>query len=99
MLVTKTQNGWLRWSGEILGDIRYPSNVELLWSDKDLAAIGLVRVVDGPIPDGKLAAGWTLTDAAGVPTNVPTLADAPTPQQKLDAFILDNPDCAPLVSR
>ena len=39
------------WSGEIINEVRYPRNIEQLWTAEELAAIGLrVRAIPEPEP-------------------------------------------------
>lgn len=42
-----------RWRLEPLNGISHPRNIETLWSDAELAAIGLYRVVPFVLPEGK----------------------------------------------
>ena len=39
----------------------------------------LVRVVETPVPEGKVSLGWSVEDVEGVPTQVHQLEDAPPP--------------------
>lgn len=34
-----------------INGVRYPLNIETLWSDDDLASIGLARFVPPPLPE------------------------------------------------
>lgn len=45
------------WRGERLAGTNYPENIEALWSDADLAAIGLARAVPFEAPEGRIAVG------------------------------------------
>lgn len=52
------------------------------------------------MPDGKIVVGQAVTRVNGVVTYIYQLEDLPpppTPQEKLDAFLADNPDVVPLV--
>lgn len=49
------------------------------WSVEALAAIGVLQVVEGAVPDGKVAISWTLTDDGTTITRTPTLVDVPPP--------------------
>lgn len=40
------------WAGEPINTIQYPANIEALWSDQDLAVLGLERVLRFDVPDG-----------------------------------------------
>lgn len=88
MLAQKINGQWQTWGGEAISDIRYPLNVEQLWTDEDLAAVGLYRITDAAIPDGKIAAEWPLQDVDGKPVNTPTLINAPIPQKPTKADLL-----------
>lgn len=77
MLAQKINGTWTPWNGERIDDILHPVNIEQLWPDEELSAIGLARVVRAEVPAGKRATNWTLVDVAGVPTETPTLEDIP----------------------
>ena len=47
-----SQNELTPWIGEVIADVRYPLNIEQLWTDDELLAIGLYRFVDVPVPPG-----------------------------------------------
>lgn len=40
------------WHGEPINEIQYPPNIEVLWTDQDLAQLGLERVLRFDVPDG-----------------------------------------------
>lgn len=84
MLAQKINGAWTPWNGEEINGTQNPLNIEQLWQDADLNAIGLYRVTDGAIPDGKQADSWSLQDVNGSPVNVPTLSDIPAPIKSLD---------------
>jgi len=66
------------WTGEAIGETRYPADIETLWSDADLAAIGLYRAAAAdPVPDGKVVTGTSVQLVDGVPKTVNTLGDPP----------------------
>lgn len=44
-------NGHADWNGELIGDVRYPRNIEQVWSVDELAAIGL-EIKPKPQPAG-----------------------------------------------
>jgi hypothetical protein len=101
MLYRETSDGFVRWAGEPIDGIKYPTNIEMLWDAQELEAIGLYVPLSPPIPDGKVATGFTVQRVSGVVTYVYTLEDLPpppSPQEKLDAFLAENPDVAPLVN-
>jgi hypothetical protein len=101
MLYQETENGFEEWYGKPIDGIKYPMNIEAVWSAQELIAIGLYLPVVSVIPDGKIVIGESVARVDGVVTYVYTLVDAPpdpTPQEKLDAFLAENPDVAPLVN-
>lgn len=101
MLYRETPQGFVGWIGEPIDGIKHPLNIEALWSAQDLVAIGLYRPEVPVIPDNKIVTGEIVARVNGVVTYVYTLEDAPpppTPQEKLDAFLSENPDVAPLVN-
>lgn len=52
------ENGTCKpWRGERLKGIAYPANIEALWTDEELKAIGLFRVQRFAVPAGKKVAG------------------------------------------
>lgn len=101
MLYRETENGFEEWIGQPIDGIKYPSNIEALWIANELAAIGLYVPYDPGIPAGKIAVGQAVTRINGVVTYIYQLEDAPpppTPQEKLDTFLAENPDVVPLVN-
>lgn len=84
MLVQKIDGALVPWNGEEINGTQNPPNIEQLWSDEELAAVGLYRVTNGDVPDGKIATEWTLTDTPNGPMNVPTLVDIPAPMPTLE---------------
>lgn len=66
------------WLGKRIGDVSYPRNIGTLWSDADLAAIGLARpLAPDAVPDGKRSRGKAVQTVGGVPKWVHTLEDIP----------------------
>jgi hypothetical protein len=59
--------------------ISHPANVLTLWSDAELATIGVYPVVDDPIPEGQIATGSTLALDGDVVRRSWTLEPAPPP--------------------
>ena len=101
MLYKEISDNFAPWGGEPIDGIKYPMNIEAVWSAQELIAIGLYLPVVPVIPDGKVVTGSSVARVDGVVTYVYTLVDAPpdpTPQEKLDAFLAENPDVAPLVN-
>lgn len=41
MLYRETDEEFIEWNGELINDVRYPMNIESVWSAADLASIGL----------------------------------------------------------
>lgn len=100
MLYRETENGFEPWYGAAINGIKYPANIEQLWLPGDLAAIGLYAPVYPPVPEGKVVTGESVQRINGVVTYVYTLEDLPpppTPQEKLDTFLAENPDVIPLI--
>ncbi|HLL28965.1 MAG TPA: hypothetical protein VKT73_15115 [Xanthobacteraceae bacterium] len=79
MLAFKDQNGaWKAWNGEPIDEIRYPPNIGELWTDDELAAVGLWRVSTATPPDGYVGAGnQRIEDRSGTPTLVEDWIIAP----------------------
>ena len=101
MLYKEISDNFAPWSGEPIDGIKYPLNIGALWTAQDLAAIGLYIPVVPTIPGGKVVTGASVARVNGIVTYVYTLEDAPpppTPQEKLDTFLAENPDVAPLVN-
>ena len=68
------------WGGEPINEIRYPANIEQLWSKEDLAGLGLFHEPVNPgVPEGKISTGQTIALVDGTLTIVHTLEDAPPP--------------------
>jgi hypothetical protein len=84
MLVIKTDDGLVPWNGEPIHGTSHPLNIEQLWSDEELAAVGLRRVADQPVPDDKVATGWTLEQTPAGVQNVPALEDKPPPVPSIE---------------
>lgn len=59
--------------------ISHPANVLALWTQAELATIGVYPVVDDPIPDGQTATSSTLTLDGDVVRRSWTLEPAPPP--------------------
>lgn len=68
------------WVGEPINGIRHPSNIETVWSNTELNAIGLYKPVAADvIPEGKQASDQQVQIVNGVPKTVYTLEDIPAP--------------------
>lgn len=66
------------WDGrEKIGGIAYQPNIGDLWSDEELAGIGLYNPVEPPVPDGKVVVGKTVQRVNGVVTFVYALESVP----------------------
>lgn len=48
------EGDWVAWGGEAIDSIRHPLNIESIWEDADLNAIGLYKLVDPGVPAGKV---------------------------------------------
>jgi hypothetical protein len=81
MLYKETTEGVDHWNpAEPIGEVRYPSNIEQLWSAAELANLGLyVPSPADPIPDGKIVTGTTVQRVGNIVKFVNTLEDAPIP--------------------
>jgi hypothetical protein len=80
MLYLEIDNTFTPWSGEPINDARHPLSIEQVWSDEDLAAIGLYKPTDAdPVPEGKVIASTSVERVNGVVKYVNTLEDAPPP--------------------
>jgi hypothetical protein len=56
-----------RWNGERINDVLYPRNIAALWSDAELAEIGLYRAkTPTTIPDGKVVGSEVEWGGSGV---------------------------------
>jgi len=81
MLYFKINGKAVLWNYEMINNIRYPSNIEFLWSDDELAAVGLYRPLPADsVPEGKIAVGETVTVVRGKVKVVLTLEDEPIPE-------------------
>lgn len=77
MLYRETPPGtFTAWRGEPIDGVRHPPVIEQVWSDQELAAIGLYRPAPAePVPAGKVSTGLTVQRIAGVIRYVHGLAD------------------------
>lgn len=67
------------------GQVRTAYQSVNLWSDEDLSAAGLARIVEpGPVPYGQRVASSSLALIEGEVQRVVTLEDAPLPSLKSD---------------
>lgn len=67
MLYRATPDGITPWTGEAINDVRYPLNIESLYSAEELAALGLYSVPNPVIPDGKRAVNMRIGVVQGRP--------------------------------
>lgn len=80
MLYFKTDTGVTQWLGTPIGDTSYPHTIEDLWSDQELAKLGLYRAQEpDPVPAGKITTGETVELVDGKVKRVYVLTDAPGP--------------------
>lgn len=76
MLYKRTGNTFAPWNGEPIGGIQYPTNIESLWTDSQLAVITLYKpIAADSIPTGKYSTGQSVALVNGVVKYVYTLAD------------------------
>jgi hypothetical protein len=60
--------------------ISYPPNVFVVWTEAELAEIGIYPVTQVEPPEGEQATGWELADVDGLPVRRPTGTEViPTP--------------------
>ena len=80
MLYFKTNGVAVPWDGDLIDDIRHPQNIEILWSDAQLATIGLYRPKPGAAtPPGQQIVSSEVGVVDGVVRWVHTFADLPPP--------------------
>ena len=63
---------------------KHPVNALSLWSEEELAAVGVYRVVDSSVPDGMVSTGWSLTFDGSVVTRVFDLVPLVVEPETLD---------------
>ena len=74
------------WSGEPINDVRHPRTIEQVWSDEELATIGLYRPASpDPVPEGKVSISQTVQRVDGVVKVVLTLADIVVASEDVNA--------------
>lgn len=79
-LYKETEQGFVPWSPtEPVDGVRYPSNIEQLWTANDLAALGLYLPEVPPIPEGKRLVSATVARVNGAVQFVHVLEDIPAP--------------------
>lgn len=78
-LYLETAEGFTPWDpSSPIGGVRYPPNIEQLWSSSALAELGLhVPEPADPKPPGKIVTGTTVSRVNGVVRLVHTLEDLP----------------------
>lgn len=79
-----TEAGWSEVSFPLVIDgVQHPPNIIALWSEAELAAIGIRRVAEQSPPEGERATGWEIADVDGAPIRRPTgtepIPSAPVP--------------------
>lgn len=58
---------FVRWTGELINDVRHPLNIEQLWTVEQLAEIGLYEPLPSdPIPRGKVFVGKEIKEINGI---------------------------------
>ena len=69
------------WNGEEIAGFKYPVNIEQLWSDSALAALGLYRpMAADAVPTGKVVVRTSVQRQGHLVKFVNTLANAPASQ-------------------
>lgn len=68
-IAVKVNDKWHRWNGRIGDVVHSIHDVEMLWSNEDIEAAGLKRVLSPhPIPEGKMPVGEPyIVDEEGEP--------------------------------
>lgn len=70
----------VEWPGDRIDGVSYPRNIGAVWSDVDLASIGLAKPLDADdVPDGKQSTAKVVRTVNGVPKWVSELEDVPPP--------------------
>lgn len=73
-----TADAFERWSHlQPIDGIRYQENIEQIWADDELAAVGLYRPVEPPIPIGQRVVSTTVGRVLGVVSYVYELETEP----------------------
>jgi hypothetical protein len=76
-----------RWNGERINDVLYPRNIAALWSDAELAEIGLYRAYPPEaIPEGKQISGAVEWDGDGVRYVLEDIP--PPPRRRVDKWLI-----------
>jgi len=76
MLYKVENNTPVEWRGERLNGISHPRQIENVWTEADLNAIGLYKAkAPDPVPDGYVVTDTTLEIVDGVPKWVNTLVE------------------------
>jgi len=83
-LYKETDKGFEPWLGEPINNVRYPTNIEALWTPEELDKLGLVQPKDdGPPPD-KIVTGTTLVRSKDGSVHVVYIAEDPPPPDPED---------------
>lgn len=78
MLYRETFEGFVPWRGERLDGVLYPLTIEGMWSESDLAGIGLYHPAPAvPVPEDKVVLRSSVQRVEGVVRFVNELADMP----------------------
>ena len=78
MLYRELNDAFAIWRGEPLDGVSYPLEIERLWTDVELQALGLYKPASAdPVPDGKMVIAMTVQRVDGVVKYVHTLEDIP----------------------
>lgn len=77
MLYIEDGGSFSPWRGAPIGSIRYPANIEALWSDDALADVGLYRPAATSVPNGKRIVSSSVERVDGVVRWLHVLEDIP----------------------
>ena len=74
----ETDTGFDLWAGQEIDGVMHPRNIDTLWSDADLNAIGLFRPAEAdPVPEGKRVVSTSVQRVNGAVKYVHELEDLP----------------------
>lgn len=74
----QSQGEFVPWTGYPINEVQFPKNIAQLWTDEQLAEIGLFRPVAGELaPHGMRVVETQILRVEGVVREVPTLEEIP----------------------
>jgi hypothetical protein len=91
MLYLKSGNTSAPWTGEAVGEIRYPLNIEQLWSPADLAVLNLFAPFDPGVPEGMGVVAHAVAvveDQVRVVYQLEPVAPAPRSKRQINAALI-----------